>query len=71
MQIKAGREKRSQFLFCEQSHNKREIKMRIYITAAALVLAATVGFAQEAFDVTKCPNTPVGQLQEQAHTMLT
>jgi len=71
MQIKAQCELCGQIACCEKSHNMREIKMRTYITAAALILAATVGFAQEThFDINQCPNTPLGQLQEQAHVML-
>ena len=71
MQIKALCEQLEQCVPCEKSRNKREKKMRTIIAAAALVLAATVGFAQDThFDINQCPNTPLGQLQEQAHVML-
>lgn len=45
--------------------------MRKLLIASAMVLGATFAFAQDThFDANQCPHTALGQLQEQAHTML-
>lgn len=46
--------------------------MKKALIAAVMVLGATVAYAQSTtFDANQCPHTALGQLQEQAHTMLT
>lgn len=46
--------------------------MKKVLIAAVMVLGATFAYAQDShFDVNQCPHTALGQLQEQAHVMLT